>query len=169
MIKTAALLCCIGSLATAINVREKDVTGLCGRTKSGAGYVTIDSATDKNYFYWYFNSRSKPSTDPVILWMTGGPGCSSELALLHENGPCELNKAGTATLENIYGWNNKANIVYIDQPADVGFSYGTQAGWDHNEKQVSQDMYTFLQGFFQKHPEWLSNEFYVFGESYGGT
>lgn len=54
------------------------------------------------------------------------------------------------------------------QPAGTGFSYGDESGYDHNEKQVAEDMYTFLQGFYKAHPEYQSNDFYATGESYGG-
>ena len=55
-----------------------------------------------NLFYWFFESRNDPATDPLVVWLTGGPGCSSELALLTENGPFLIN--GTATPElNPYG------------------------------------------------------------------
>ena len=98
--------------------------------------------------------------------MTGGPGCSSEVALFGENGPCTVNKNGTATMPNKYSWNSRANLLYIDQPAGTGFSYGL--GLDHDEAQVSADMYDFLQQFFKAHPSYRKNDFYTFGESYAG-
>lgn len=88
--------------------------------------------------YWFFESRNAPSTDPVTLWMTGGPGCSSEVALFGENGPCSVNAAGNATIHNPYSWNAKSNLLYIDQPTGTGFSYGL--GLDHDEEQVGNDM-----------------------------
>jgi hypothetical protein len=60
--------------------------GLCDVVNTTAGYLRVNStgSTNKNYFSWFFESRNEPSTDPVLLWMTGGPGCSSEIALFHE-------------------------------------------------------------------------------------
>eukprot|EP00759_Apiculatamorpha_spiralis_P037250 PhF_6_TR37177/c0_g1_i1/m.54762 len=136
--------------------------------KQYSGYFNIDTATNKNYFYWAFSSRSNPSTDPVVLWMTGGPGCSSLLALLTENGPCSVTADGTGTINNTFSWNNNANMIYIDQPAGVGFSYADKSGYDKNETEVANDMYNFLQAFYQAHPEWVQNPFYIFAESYGG-
>jgi cathepsin A (carboxypeptidase C) len=51
-----------------------------------------------------FESHGNPATDPVVLWLTGGPGCASTLALLSENGPCKVNEDGTATIPNDFGW-----------------------------------------------------------------
>lgn len=133
-----------------------------------AGYVTIDPAANVEYFFWFFGSRSStPATDPVALWMTGGPGCSSELAILVENGPCSVNDQ-LQTVNNPYSWNNNANMIYIDQPAGTGFSTGEKAGLAHNETDVSDDMYVFLQSFFKTFPQYQKNDFYVTGESYGG-
>ena len=98
--------------------------------------------------------------------MTGGPGCSSEVALFGENGPCKVNAEGTNTTVNPNSWNTKANMIYIDQPAGTGFSYGL--GLDHDEAGVSADMYDFLQQFFKAHPKFQSSDFYVVGESYAG-
>ena len=95
-------------------------------------------------FYWFFESRSAPATDPVLLWMTGGPGCSSEVALFGENGPCTVNADGTDTATNPHSWNSNANLLYIDQPAGTGFSYG---GLLHDEDQVASDMYEFIVGW----------------------
>lgn len=99
--------------------------------------------------------------------MTGGPGCSSEVALFGENGPCQVNKAGDNTTLNPYSWNSNANLLYIDQPSGTGFSYPV-AGSDHDEAGVSTDMYDFLQQFFQGHTKYSKLPFYVFGESYAG-
>lgn len=123
------------------------------------------------YFYWMFESRSEPSTDPFILWMTGGPGCSGQLALLNENGPCSVAKDGSgnlATVTNPYSWTNKATVLWIDQPTGVGFSYGDSGDYDHDEAGIRDDMYHFLLEFFAENPEYAKLPFYVFGESYGG-
>jgi len=145
-------------------------SGICDATvKQHSGYFKIDESgkTNQNYFYWMFESRSKPSTDPFILWMTGGPGCSGQLALLNENGPCKVNKDMT-TMKNEFSWTNNANVLWIDQPTGVGFSYGDKGDYDHDEAGIRDDMYHFLLEFFAAHPEYAKLPFYVFGESYGG-
>lgn len=49
--------------------------GLCDASvKSYSGYFEVSSGVDKNYFFWLFESRDTPATDPLILWLTGGPG-----------------------------------------------------------------------------------------------
>jgi cathepsin A (carboxypeptidase C) len=121
---------------------------------------------DKHYFYWSFESRNDPANDPVVLWMTGGPGCSSEVALFGENGPCHVTADGSSTTKNPYSWNSNATLIYIDQPAGTGFSYGS--GMDHNEVQVANDMYDFLQQFMKAHPKLAALPFYAVGESYAG-
>lgn len=53
-------------------------------------------------FYFFFESRSSKA-DPVVIWLTGGPGCSSELALFYENGPFHI--TNNMSLEwNEFGW-----------------------------------------------------------------
>jgi len=144
-------------------ISESD--SICDEVKQYAGYFKLTTG-DKNYFYWSFESRNEPSTDPVILWMTGGPGCSSEVALFGENGPCKVNKGGDSTSINPFAWNTNATLIYIDQPTGTGYSYGTD--FDHDEVGVSNDMYDFLQQFFEKHSQFQGNPFYIFGESYAG-
>jgi carboxypeptidase C (cathepsin A) len=130
------------------------------------GYIEVNPAHNANLFYWMFESQQDPSTDPVILWMTGGPGCSSELALFFENGPFSVNSQ-EQLVPNPYSWNNFANLLFVDQPAGVGFSYADE-DYVTNEAQMAQDMYTFLQGFFTKYTQYANNSFFIIGESFGG-
>eukprot|EP01102_Stenamoeba_stenopodia_P011268 TRINITY_DN3445_c0_g3_i1.p1 TRINITY_DN3445_c0_g3~~TRINITY_DN3445_c0_g3_i1.p1 ORF type:complete len:474 (-),score=122.85 TRINITY_DN3445_c0_g3_i1:187-1539(-) len=131
-----------------------------------SGYVSIQTNGNKNLFYWFFESRRDPTTDPVTIWLTGGPGCSSLIALFTENGPCSVTPNGTNTVLNPYSWNTQSNIMWIDQPVQTGYSYGSPL--DTDEAQVAADMYAFLQAWFKLHPEYQKQKFYVTGESYGG-
>ena len=60
-----------------------------------------------------------------MLWLNGGPGASTIASgLLFENGPCRYSTEKNTTVRNPYGWNEKVNIIYLDQPVGTGFSYG---------------------------------------------
>jgi carboxypeptidase C (cathepsin A) len=67
--------------------------------------------------------RNQASSAPFVVWLNGGPGCSSLIGLFQEHGPCHVGPDNTTYL-NPYSWNNYSNIVYIDQPIGTGFSYG---------------------------------------------
>ncbi|KAA0153390.1 hypothetical protein FNF27_02831 [Cafeteria roenbergensis] len=136
--------------------------------KQYAGYVDVSDKWDSHYFAWLSESRSNPSTDPLIVWLSGGPGCSSSLAMLTENGPCTAKADGSGTTRNPYGWNTKANLMYVDQPAGVGFSYADRGGYSHNESQVGEYMVAFFTGFYKKYPQYANNPLYMACESYGG-
>jgi len=140
---------------------------ICDTVKQHAGFFQLGSQ-DKKYFFWMFESRSNPATDATIMWLTGGPGCSSQLALLVENGPCKVKAGGaqsaTDTTLNPHSWNAQANLLYVDQPPGTGFSEGD---FDHDEAGVAEDMYQFLQAFFAAYPQY-NTRFFITGESYGG-
>lgn len=150
-------------------------------SKSISGYVDIsgsqydENGENKHLFYWFFEKRSSaisskeeedPSDIPIILWLTGGPGCSSTLALLFENGPCKVSEDGMSTTINPYSWTEAAHVIWLDQPAGVGFSYGDEN--DSNEEMISEDAYYFLLAFFESNPEYSQNPLTIVGESYGG-
>eukprot|EP00940_MAST-03C_sp_MAST-3C-sp2_P003052 g3052.t1 len=128
-----------------------------------AGYIASNSSS--KYFFWLFESQSDPSQDPLIMWLSGGPGCSSQLALFAENGPCKISEDGKSTTANPNSWHKKANVMWVDQPEGVGFSTGIGT---RNEAGVAANMHTFLEGFFAQFPQYQNTDFYIFGESYAG-
>ncbi|KAK7268297.1 hypothetical protein RIF29_20994 [Crotalaria pallida] len=132
-----------------------------------AGYYPIQHSHAARMFYFFFKSRNSEK-DPVVIWLSGGPGCSSELALFYENGPFKV--ANNMSLElNDYGWDKVSNLLYVDQPTGTGFSYSTDSrDVRHDETGVSNDLYDFLQAFFAEHPEYATNDFFITGESYAG-
>ncbi|KAM7496816.1 hypothetical protein LguiA_021230 [Lonicera macranthoides] len=132
-----------------------------------AGYYRIPHTIDARMFYFFFESR-RSKADPVVIWLTGGPGCGSELALFYENGPFHI--ANDLTLSwNDFGWDKVSNMIYVDQPTGTGFSYSSSDDdIRHNELGVSTDLYNFLQEFFKAHPDYAKNDFFITGESYAG-
>ncbi|KAK7524696.1 Alpha/Beta hydrolase protein [Phyllosticta citriasiana] len=111
--------------AASINVRYKEVpTGICEldpNVKSFSGYA--DVAEEQHIFWWFFEARNQdPTTAPLTVWINGGPGSSSMIGLFQENGPCCIDQDGNL-YSNPYSWNNATNMLYIDQPTQVGFSY----------------------------------------------
>jgi carboxypeptidase C (cathepsin A) len=40
------------------------------------GHRYLDVGHGKDLFFYFFESRSKPSEDPVVMWINGGPGAS---------------------------------------------------------------------------------------------
>ena len=119
-------------------------------------------------FYTLFKSRTNASTDPLVIYLTGGPGRWSQFAIFYENGPFKITE--DITLEkNQYSWNEVANMLYVDQPLGTGFSY-TNRPWDYarSEEMVAEYFYKFITKFYQSHPEFENRPLYIMGESYAG-
>lgn len=131
-----------------------------------AGLLELEPGDEM--FYWLFRSRKDPQNDPLVLWLTGGPGCSSELAVFYENGPFTINDDLTLN-KNDYSWNEISNLLFVDQPLGTGFSSTDKP--DHyarNEDMVAEYFYHFMTLFVEKFPEFKGRPFYITGESYAG-
>jgi serine carboxypeptidase-like clade 1 len=139
-----------------------------------SGLIALDKAVTTYMHYWLQTSTaSNPSTAPLVLWLNGGPGCSSLEGAMFENGAYaftgEFDANGLPTLkDNPTAWTTIANMVYLEAPAGVGFSFYTNGSTTTNDEITSQNNYQFLLNFFESYPEYVSNDFYIFGESYAG-
>ncbi|KAG2788205.1 hypothetical protein Pcac1_g2481 [Phytophthora cactorum] len=141
---------------------------VCKLEKQDAGYIDLPNRVDSHYFYWYFESRNEPSTDPLLVWLPGGPGMGGTYGLLAENGPFSIN-ADLSTKLNRFSWTTQANMVWVDIPVNSGFSYSTVAEDDEfTDERVTESVFLFLQGFLKKHHELQGRELFLVGESYGG-
>ena len=129
------------------------------------GFVEMYEETD--IFYWLFESRSKPSTDPLVLWLTGGPGCSSEIALFYENGPFIINDDLTLS-KNQHSWNERANLMFIDHPYGTGFSSSASDKYVKNIDEVANEFLKFFTKWLDLFPQYKGRKFFITGESYAG-
>jgi serine carboxypeptidase-like clade 2 len=128
-----------------------------------SGYAK--TATEgKELFSWVLEAETEPESKPVVLWLNGGPGCSSLGGMWTELGPFVANKDQSLSL-NPYSWNKAANMIFVEQPAGVGFSYPAM---DTNDTITADDTYHALLDIFAQLPALRGKPFYVFGESYGG-
>ncbi|TNV78758.1 hypothetical protein FGO68_gene11168 [Halteria grandinella] len=138
------------------------------KSKWYSGYYNV-SNTARQYHYMFVESQGTPNTDPIIYWFDGGPGISSMVGLFSGIGPLFFTHQSLKFAENPYTWNLHANLMFIENPVGVGFSYvPTDKDTFNNDWNVQEDLFSFTQQFFADFPEYLSNPLYLAGNSYGG-
>jgi cathepsin A (carboxypeptidase C) len=149
-----------------LRVKRQNAT-LCNTTVDQfTGWLDVGH---KHLFFWYFaaeNAKKSDTSAPLTLWLTGGPGGSSMLGMLGELGPCLIRKNGT--VYNPYGWNKDTALIFVDQPAGVGFSYVDEGEAIPGDSfTAASDMHAFLQLFMsQVFPQHKDGPLVITGESY---
>ncbi|KAH6980735.1 Alpha/Beta hydrolase protein [Ilyonectria sp. MPI-CAGE-AT-0026] len=144
-----------------------DTGSVCNSSTPGiSGYIDTEDSDESHLFFWFFESKHDPTSDPLILWI--GPGASSAgYGNLMELGPCRIAPEGGYTVENPFGWNKNASVLFVDQPVSVGFSAGKRL--PHGLVEASQMMDRFLRQFITAFPQMADRDLYIAGESYGGS
>ncbi|TVU21048.1 hypothetical protein EJB05_30659 [Eragrostis curvula] len=171
------LCCCRRSAAGSGNEQDGDrVRFLPGQPRSPpvsqfSGYVTVNQRNGRALFYWFFEAQSSPAQKPLLLWLNGGPGCSSVgYGAASELGPLRVTRQGAGLEFNKFAWNKEANLLFLESPVGVGFSY-TNTSSDLTKLDdtfVAEDAYNFLVNWFKRFPQYKDREFYISGESYAG-
>ncbi|GLT67212.1 hypothetical protein SLA2020_395370 [Shorea laevis] len=169
--------CITASQASQISQESDRVINLPGQPPGPfnishfSGYITVNQENGRALFYWFFEAQSQPSKKPLLLWLNGGPGCSSiGYGAAVELGPLRVGKIGVSLHFNKYAWNKEANLLFVESPIGVGFSY-TNTSSDLNKLDdgfVAEDAYNFLLNWLQRYPRFKSQDFFISGESYAG-
>lgn len=147
-------------------IKDTKKLGIDPDVKQYTGYLDVNDE-DKHFFYWFFESRNDPKNDPIILWLNGGPGCSSMTGLFFELGPSSIGPK-IKPIYNPSSWNSNASVIFLDQPVNVGFSYSGDSKGVSNTVAAGKDVYAFLELFFKQFPEYSTQDFHIAGESYAG-
>ena len=156
------------TLQTAENDIVKSIPDYSYRGRLYSGY--LDASPVKHFHYMFNLAHEDPEHKPLVLWFNGGPGCSSLDGWSSEHGPMTLDEDGNYKMNN-YSWHRAANMLYIESPGDVGFSY-IDSKLDYelaiNDDIAAKDNLNALLDFFKRFPSFKGKDFYISGESYAG-
>ena len=132
-----------------------------------SGYIKLNG-TEKNIHYWMVEAETDPANAPLVFWTNGGPGCSGLIGFMTEQGPFRPDVNGNI-LPNEYAWNKVANMVFLEQPVGVGFSYSNNnADYKIGDDQAAKDNLATILGVIERFPHFNNSKVYITSESYGG-
>ncbi|KAI3742939.1 hypothetical protein L1987_60638 [Smallanthus sonchifolius] len=158
-----------------VNIQNDLVTNLPGQPnvdfRHYAGYATVNEKKRRALFYWFYEAWTLPDEKPLVLWLNGGPGCSSVgYGATQEIGPFIVSTDGKGLQLNPYSWNREANMLFLESPVGVGFSYSntTKDYSNLGDDLTAKDGYAFLHNWFRKFPSYKNRTLYIAGESYAG-
>lgn len=136
--------------------------------------ISSSSTDEGGLMFWLYEPNECAVEDSMVLWLNGGPGCSSFGGMLFENAPITIPhrpagffgmKENEPLVFNEYSWTRTTTMLYVEQPAGTGFSFGVPP---ENESEVARDMYGFLQHFYSVFDHLQPKRLFIFGESYAG-
>jgi carboxypeptidase D len=136
--------------------------------ESYGGLLPVSSRlndTQKLYF-WFSPSENPAASNDITIWLNGGPGCSSLLGLLQENGNFQWQAGTLQPVPNPWAWTKLTNMVWVDQPVGTGFSLGEPTAYGSDDSAVQ-----FL-GFWKNFIDTFNltnRKVYITGESWAGV
>lgn len=135
---------------------------------SWGGYQPISSKPNetRQLFFWMFPATGGVGQNDLVVWLNGGPGCSSLSGVLTEEGPIKLNNLTRKAEFNKYSWTNLTNMLWVDQPAGTGFSRGSAK--NQSMEQVADEFNGFLLSLYKAFPKLQGKKLWLAGESYAG-
>jgi carboxypeptidase C (cathepsin A) len=132
-----------------------------------SGYLNLPG-TKKFIHYWLVEAESNPESAPLVFWTNGGPGCSGLIGFMTEQGPFRPDINGNLD-QNPYAWNKIANMVFLEQPVGVGFSYSDDKDdYKIGDDQAAKDNLATILAFLDKFPHFNHTALFITSESYGG-
>uniref|UniRef100_A0A0D9VQL2 Carboxypeptidase n=1 Tax=Leersia perrieri TaxID=77586 RepID=A0A0D9VQL2_9ORYZ len=147
-----------------------------------SGYINVNQTTGKSLFYYFVESSADAAHKPLLLWLNGGkslhpissgPGCSSMgIGAFQEIGPFRVDTDGKTLCRNKHAWDAEANVLFLESPVGVGFSYAAVKADEiyssMSDNMTAHDSYAFLLRWLDRFPEYKPRDLFIFGESYAG-
>ncbi|KAA8536288.1 hypothetical protein F0562_028766 [Nyssa sinensis] len=146
----------------------------CLAMVNSCSYIGVGETDEVQLFYYFFESQGSPKDDALVLWLSGGPGCSALYDILYEIGPLAFDYGKSTRSRpvlklNPYSWTKVANIIFLEAPVGTGYSYATTSeGCKSSDTLSAAQTYSFLRKWLIYHPEFLDNPLYIGGLSYSG-
>ncbi|XP_078170709.1 serine carboxypeptidase II-3-like [Carex rostrata] len=183
LMSTSLSTSAVSRVSSQIGNKEKDkIEKLPGQPETGVnfdqygGYITVDAEKGRAFYYYFAEAATGggdggAASKPLLLWLNGGPGCSSlGYGAMEELGPFRVMSDGKTLYHNPFSWNKVANVLFLESPAGVGFSYSnTTKDYSLNgDTKTAQDNVAFLVNWLERFPEYKGRDFYIAGESYAG-
>ena len=169
MEKFIILFISISLLNVNIKAEHNKVENLFGDLYTGdiySGY--LKTRIDGNeLFYIYAPTQNNPNTAPVLLWLNGGPGCSSLFGMLAEVGPVTSDNFANEFKRNPFSWNTNTNLIAIEQPAGVGFTKKVDPHFHWTDEITAENLLYGVKDFLNEF-NLKGRDFYIAGESYAG-
>lgn len=135
--------------------------------KMHAGHIEVNAEHNGNLFFWHYQNRHIADKQRTIIWLNGGPGCSSMDGALMEIGPYRVGEGGKLSYNN-GSWDEFANVLFVDNPVGTGFSYVNTDSYLHELDEMTDQFVIFLEKWFALFPEYEHDDLYIAGESYAG-
>ncbi|XP_015960139.1 serine carboxypeptidase-like 50 [Arachis duranensis] len=140
-------------------------------TKSG--YLPVSTSSSSAIFYAFYeahNSTLPLSQTPLLIWLQGGPGCSSMIGNFYELGPWTLTDESPLTLHpNPGAWNRIFGLLFLDNPIGSGFSVAaTTQEIPTDQDGVAKHLFAAITRFVELDPVFKNRPIYITGESYAG-
>ena len=155
---------------------------MADETYAGLMPLSLEDNREGSYFFWLamrrgseslFAGKSTGKKDGLVVWLNGGPGCSSMVGMMWENGPftiAEGKERKFSLVRNVFAWNEAAHVLFVEQPLRTGFSPAAEGSRKvKSEATVAADFYRFLQSFLRVFPNLVGAPLFITGESYAGT
>ncbi|KAF5745198.1 hypothetical protein HS088_TW07G00780 [Tripterygium wilfordii] len=145
-------------------------------TKSG--YLPVNPATGSAIYYTYYEAQSSTSSlsqTPLLIWLQGGPGCSSMTGNFLELGPWLVTSSYSQNVERITlkanpgAWNRIYGLLFLDNPIGTGFSIAPKPEEiPRDQHAVAKHLFVAITGFVNSDPVFKNRPIYITGESYAG-
>ncbi|KAI6248415.1 Pheromone-processing carboxypeptidase kex1 [Erysiphe necator] len=138
--------------------------------KMHAGHIEVLPEHHSNLFFWLFQNRHIANKQRLVIWLNGGPGCSSEDGALMEIGPYRVRTTsdGQHLEYNDGSWDEFSNLMFVDNPIGTGFSYTDTDSYVHGLTEMASQFLTFLESWFKLFPQFEQDDIYLAGESFAG-